>query len=155
MDVFLKPSGRIGPATFRNAALILIAIGAVFSLLPWLRPDMAMLSFVSMILIYPWIVIWVKRFHDAGKPGSRFLAVLVPWLITGVAANRLIVPRFVPNPPPVDPHFVMASMAAQLAANALPATIIGSIISIAFALVVNEELKSDPAENAYGPPPPR
>jgi uncharacterized membrane protein YhaH (DUF805 family) len=152
MEIFLKPSGRIGPAIFRNAALILIAIGAAFSLLPWLRPDMALLSFASLLLFYPWLVIWVKRFHDAGKSGKMFIAVLVLWLIAGYAANRFVVSRFV-DLPPVDPHFVMASMAAQMHANALPGTIVAVILALAFALVINEELKSDPGENAYGPPP--
>ena len=91
--------------------------------------------------------------NDAGKSGTMFLAVLVAWLITGVAVNRLVVARFLPAPPPVDPHFLMASMSAQMAANALPGTIVSVIISLAFALAINEELKSDPAENAYGPPP--
>ncbi len=155
MDAFLNPFGRIGPTAFRNAALILIAIGACLGLLPWVRPDMALLSFANLLLIYPWVAIWVKRFHDAGKSGKLFLGVLAVWLIVGFAANRLIVSRFVPAPPPVDPHFIMASIMAQMHANALPGTIVSVILSLAFALVINEELKSDPAENAYGPPPVR
>ena len=155
METILNPFGRIGPVTFRNTAIILIAIGAMFSLLPLIRPELAMLSFASLLLFYPWLVIWVKRFQDAGKSGKMFLAVLVLWFITGVAVNRLIVARFIPAPPPVDPHFVMASIIAQMQANALPGTIASVIISLAFALVVNEELKSDLGENAYGPPPTR
>jgi len=155
MESILNPFGRIGPAAFRNTALMLIAIGACFGLVPWVRPDMALLSFANLLLIYPWVVIWVKRFHDAGKPGTWFLVVLVVWLIVGFAANRLIVSRLIPAPPPVDPHFVWASVMAQMHANALPGTIVSVIISLAFALVINEELKSDSGENAYGPAPAR
>jgi len=155
METVLNPFGRIGPVTFRNIAIILILIGAMFSLLPWVRPDMALFSFASFLLLYPWVVIWIRRFHDAGKSGKWFLAVLAAYMITGIAVNRLIVARFIPAPPPVDPHFVMLSMEAQMRANALPGTIASVIISLAFALVINEELKSDPAENAYGPPPAR
>src|SRR3954468_15564352 len=154
MQTIFNPFGRIGPTAFRNNALILLAIGACLSLLPWVRPDMALLSFASMLLFYPWLVIWVKRFHDAGKSGKFFLVVLVLWLIAGFAGNRFIVSRFVVAPP-IDPQFVIASMKAQMQANALPGTIVSVIISLAFALVINEELKSDPAENAYGPPPAR
>jgi uncharacterized membrane protein YhaH (DUF805 family) len=153
MEAIFNPFGRIGPLAFRNTALILILIGACFSLLPLLNPGLAALSFASLLLFYPWLVIWVKRFHDAGKSGKLFLAVLVTWVIAGVAVNRLIVARFLPAPPPVDPHFLWASMVAQMQASALPSTITSVIISLAFALVINEELKSDPAENAYGPPP--
>lgn len=152
MNTILNPSGRIGPVTFRNAALILILIGALFSILPYFRPDMALVTFASMLLIYPWMVIWVKRFHDAGKPGSRFLIVLAVWLVAGLLANKFLVSLFVPNPPPIDPNFIWLSMQAQMQANTLPGTIVSTLISLGFVLVVNEELKSDPGENAYGPP---
>src|SRR3954468_1787570 len=152
MQTIFNPFGRIGPITFRNTALILLAIGACLSLLPWLRPDMALLSIASLLLFYPWLVIWVKRFHDAGKSGKFFLVVLALWLIAGYAGNRFIVSRFVVAPP-IDPKFIWASVRAQMHANAVAGTIVSLIISLAFALVINEELKSDPAENAYGPPP--
>jgi uncharacterized membrane protein YhaH (DUF805 family) len=155
MDVLSNPMGRIGPAAFRNTALVLIAIGACFSLLPWLRPDMALLSFVSLLLFYPWCVIWMKRLHDAGKSGKLFLAILAVWMVIGVAVNHFIVARFIPAPPPMDPHFIMASMKAQMQANAVPGTIAGALVALAFALFVNAELKSDPGENEYGPPPAR
>lgn len=153
METIFNPFGRIGPTKFRNTAIILIAVGAAFSLLPLIRPELTLLSFASLLLFYPWLVIWVKRFHDAGKSGKFFLAVLVVWLAVGFAVNHFIVARFVPAPPPVDPHFVMASIKAQMQANALPGTIASVIISLAFVLILNEELKSEPGENAYGPPP--
>lgn len=150
MEMVFNPFGRIGPVAFRNTALILIALGAVFSLLPLV--GMAMLSFASLLLFYPWMVIWIRRFHDAGKSGKWFMAVFVVWLVVGVVVNRFIVARFLPAPPPVDPKFIWASVTAQMEANALPNMIVGVLIALAFVLVINEELKSDPAENAYGPP---
>jgi uncharacterized membrane protein YhaH (DUF805 family) len=155
MGTILNPFGRIGPVTFRNTVMILIAIGACLSLSPLIRPELAALSFGAILLLYPSIVIWVKRFHDAGKSGWWYLAVFVAQLIISLAVNRFIIARFMPPPPPVDPHFIWLSMVAQMRANALPSTISGVILSLAFALVINEELKSDPEENAYGPPPAR
>ena len=154
MNTLFNPQGRIGPVTFRNAALILIAIGAVISLLPLVQPALAVLSFASLLLLYPWVVIWVKRLHDAGKPGAMFMLILVVWLVTGVTASFLITRRFVPPQAPVDPRNVMASMAAQLHATALPGTIVSAVIALAFVLIGNALLKSDPALNPYGPPPP-
>jgi len=152
METILNPSGRIGPVTFRNAALLPILAGSLLSILPYFRPDLAMISFASLLLFYPWLVIWVKRFHDAGKSGSLFWAVLAVWLVAGVLANQFLVTLFVPEPPPIDPNFIWLSMQAQMQANALPATLISAVIALGFVLVVNEELKSDPGENAYGPP---
>jgi uncharacterized membrane protein YhaH (DUF805 family) len=110
-----------------------------------------MLSFLSLALIYPWIVIWVKRFHDAGKSGSMYLVVIVLWLIAGAAANFFVTRRFVPPQPPVDPHNLLASVTAQMQANALPGTIVSVVIALTFVLVGNAVLRSDPAPNAFGP----
>ena len=155
MGTIFNPFGRIGPVTFRNTVLVLILIGAWLSLMPLINPGLAALSFAAVLLLYPSIVIWVKRFHDAGKSGWWFLAVFVAQIIASVVVNRFIIARFLPPPPPVDPNFLWQSMVAQMRASALPSTISGVIISLAFALVINEELKSDPLENAYGPPPAR
>ena len=155
METLLNPFGRLGPVTFRNTVLVLILIGACLSLMPLLNPGLAALSFGGVLLLYPSIVIWVKRFHDAGKSGWWFLAVFVVQVIVSLAVNRFIIARFLPPPPPVDPNFVWQSMVAQMRANALPSTISGVVISLAFALVINEELKPDPQENDYGPPPGR
>jgi uncharacterized membrane protein YhaH (DUF805 family) len=153
MKTLFNPKGRIDPATFRNAAMILIAIGAIFSLLPLVAPT-PFLAIIGLLLMYPWAVIWVKRFHDAGKSGWMFLGVLVLWLGAGLAANFLIVRRFAPPQAPVNPgdvSAVMANASAQMQATAIPSTIVSVVIVLAVVLIGNALLKSDPASNAYGP----
>jgi uncharacterized membrane protein YhaH (DUF805 family) len=152
MNTMLNPEGRIDPVAFRETAFILIAIGAIISLLPQVAPSLALWSFISLVLVYPWIVIWVKRFHDAGKSGWMFLLVLALWMGAGAAANFFITRRFVPDLPPADPNHLMASVTAQMQATALPNTIVSAIISLVFVLVVNALLKSDPGPNAYDIP---
>jgi uncharacterized membrane protein YhaH (DUF805 family) len=152
LATLLSPGGRIGPVAFRNAALILIALGACFGLVPLVWPSL-ILSFAGFVFIYPWVVIWVKRFHDAGKSGWMFLAVLVPYMAVQMGAGFFIRRQFgLADVPGATPAEVMAMVPAQMQAVAIPGTIVATIIALAFALVVNEELKSDPAENAYGPP---
>lgn len=153
LGTLLYPDGRIGPVTFRNAALVLIAIAAGLGLVPLVWPSL-LLSFVSMVLIYPWAVIWVKRFHDAGKSGWMFLAVLVPWLAVQMAAGWFISTQFglgqpAPGTPPAE---VFAHAAANMQMIAIPGAIASTIIALAVALMVNEELKSQPGDNKYGPP---
>jgi uncharacterized membrane protein YhaH (DUF805 family) len=155
MDVLFNPTGRIGPVAFRNAALILIAIGAMFSLLPLAAPQLAMFSFFSFALLYPWAVIWVKRFHDAGKSGKMFLAVLAAWWVVSAIVSWIISSQFAPPVvPPTDPaNFSMVeTMTEQMVAVALPAAIANAMISLAFALLINEQIKSDPGTNEYGAP---
>ena len=152
LETLFNPMGRIGPVTFRNAALLLIGIGAMLGLTPLVYPSL-WLSLASMALLYPWAVIWVKRFHDAGKSGWMFLAVLVPWAIVGSGVSWFISREFGVAPTPgITPAEAMAHATVQMQQVAIPGTIASTIISLAVALVVNEELKSDPNENAHGAP---
>ncbi len=155
MKTFLSPQGRIGPATFRNAAILLIVIGALLSLLPLLSTALMALSFISLLLIYPWIVIWVKRFHDAGKSGWLFLVVFVLWLIVSMVAGAYISAQYAPAldmTGSTDFSAMMAAVGEQTRATLIPSTIASVIISLVFVLGGNALLKSDPAPNAYGPP---
>jgi uncharacterized membrane protein YhaH (DUF805 family) len=146
--------GRIGPVAFRNAAIVLILVGAGFSLLPLALPALTFWSYLSLLLIYPWAVIWVKRLHDAGKSGKWFLAIVAAWFAVGAAAGWFISNRFAPAmPAKPDPAAIWALMAERMQAIALPNTIASVVIALAFALVINEELKSEPRENTYGAPP--
>ncbi|MBV9550535.1 MAG: DUF805 domain-containing protein [Alphaproteobacteria bacterium] len=151
MDTLLNPMGRISPTAFRNAAMILITLGACLSLLPLALPALALWSFASLLLLYPWAVIWVKRFHDACKSGKWFLAVFAAWLTVGSTASYFISAKFAPAmPAKPNPAEIWRLMAARMQAVALPGTVASVTIALAFALIINEELKSDPAENAYG-----
>ena len=156
MNTMLNPQGRIGPVTFRNAAMILIAVGAILSLLPLALPALTALSFVSLVLIYPWVVIWVKRLHDAGKSGWMFVVVLVLYLIASFASSYFISAQFAPAQAPVanpaDLSAAMASMTAQMQAAALPNAIVSVVISLAFVFAGNALLRSDPAPNVYDVP---
>ena len=149
MNTMFNPNGRIGPVIFRNAAFVLIAIGAVFSLLPGVVPSLTMLSFASLLLAYPWAVIWIKRLHDAGKPGWIFVIILAVWLIVSWVVSYVISPPAPPPANPADPSAVMASMTAQMQATAIPATISSVIIALLFVFAGNALLKTDPEENAY------
>jgi uncharacterized membrane protein YhaH (DUF805 family) len=155
LGTLFYPDGRIGPVAFRNAALVLIAIGACMGLMPLLWPSF-FLSLISLVMLYPWAVIWVKRFHDAGKSGWMFLAVFVPWLAVQMTAGWFISRQFgMATPPPgTPPAEIFAHAAAQMQAIAVPGAISSTVIALAVALVVNEELKSQPGENRFGSPDP-
>ncbi len=150
----LDPKGRLGPTGFRNAALILIAVGTALSILSVLSPALMLLGFVSLALIYPWVVIWSKRLHDAGKSGWLFLLVLVLYLIATFAASYFIGQQY---DPPVDPNAdleqMMATMTEAAQATAVPSTIASVVISLAFVFAGNALLRSDPGPNAHGPAP--
>lgn len=152
----LNPQGRLGAAKFQTAAFILIGVGAVLSLLPLASPTLGILGIVSLALIYPWVVIWVKRLHDSGKSGWLFLLVLLLYLIVSFAASSFIGAQFGPEVDPAtsaDFEAMMAVMSESIRLTALPNTIASVVISVAFVFGANAILKGDPGPNAYGPPP--
>lgn len=154
-SVLFNPQGRLGPAAFQKAALILIVIGLVLNLLPVISFALTALSALGILLIYPWVCIWVKRLHDANKTGWLFLAVLVAWLVVGWIAGMIVVGVFGGAAVTSGGDFssMMQSMTAASRATALPSAIISALIAFAFVYVANMLLKSDPNPNQYGPPP--
>jgi uncharacterized membrane protein YhaH (DUF805 family) len=96
----------------------------------------------------------VKRFHDAGKSGWWLLVVYALMVAVSLTASHFITERYLPDTPrPTTLAGVWTWASARMHAIALPNTIISVIISLSFCLFINNELKSDPAENAYGEPP--
>jgi uncharacterized membrane protein YhaH (DUF805 family) len=154
MKAMFDPEGRLDPVSFRDAALILIAVGAVLSLLPLAAPSLTMLSFASFVLIYPWAVIWVKRLHDAGKPGWMFLIPLLLWLAINAAARSIVGRQFAlaQDVNPTNLSEALAIATERIQATALPSTIASVIISLVIVFVGNALLKPAPGPNRYDPP---
>lgn len=73
--LFFSADGRIGRQSFWIGFLILLGVGVVLGWIPILG------AIVSLALIYPWVCLYSKRFHDMGKSG--WLAVL-PVIVPGV-----------------------------------------------------------------------
>ena len=154
IKALFDPEGRIGPDDFLKSSLILVVIGAIFSLLPLATTSM-WLSFVSLVVVYPWAVIWIKRLHDAGKPGWMFLIVFALWVIVILTASHFITAEFAGDmgPTPKDFSAAMAWGMARAQVVAIPNAIASSILALLFALAGNVFLKSDPEPNAYDPDP--
>ncbi len=156
-SALLSPGGRLGPSMFLKSGLILIVIGFLISVLTVVSPAVLIISgLLSILLLYPWVVIWVKRLHDAGKSGWLVIAVLVVWIIVSIVVSQIITGMFAPPPPETQPTTVSAvfeQAQASARATAIPAGIASAVISFAFVYLGNMLLKSDPGPNPYGPPP--
>jgi uncharacterized membrane protein YhaH (DUF805 family) len=83
--LFTSPQGRIGRAAFWLGMLILLCVEAMLRLtlgVPFTPTPsdpflVRLLSFlIDVVLLYPEVVIVVKRLHDRNRPGD-----LVGWLI--------------------------------------------------------------------------
>jgi len=90
-NLLLSPNGSINTAEFMRAGLILIAISVLISLVGYLMPQSAkLLGYVSLVLIYPWAVIWIKRLRDGGKSGWMFLLYLLLYIVLMIVAFMIL-----------------------------------------------------------------
>jgi ABC-type multidrug transport system fused ATPase/permease subunit len=88
MELLFSPNGRIDQPTYWRAVLILFGISAVLTVVSaYVSP---FLGFASIIFIWPWIAVHVKRFHDAGKTGWLTLAMIVLAIVVSAIASFIL-----------------------------------------------------------------
>jgi uncharacterized membrane protein YhaH (DUF805 family) len=167
-NLLFSPSGRISPADFMKGALVLIVIGAVLNILPMISFSLSMVfGLLGLVTLWCWIVLFIKRFHDAGKSGWMCLLPILAFLIIGFIVNGLVSSMFAG-----DLNAQMQQMSeeaissgdvssilkqsmdlgAQVAKKtALPLAVAGAVISYLIAYVTNMMLKSDAGDNQFGP----
>ena len=153
------PKGRIGPSEFQTAALILIGVTFVLNLLPITGVSVLGMigGLLSLVLIYPWVCIWVKRLHDAGKAWWYFLIVIVAYAVINSIAAQIVASMIVGD-------LTQAMMEAQTMEElmqapqamaqkvALPSAILSALIAFGLVFAANKLLPSDAEANKFGPP---
>ena len=167
---FFNPQGRLSRDQFQTAFLVLVVLGFINALSALAPGALALavgsLSFVlGLVLAYMWIVIWIKRLHNANVTGWMVLLIVLGYLIVGSIVGQVVTVVVAPD--------LNADMSAQMeqavAENglmgmlsvmgdvsrqlAIPNAISGALVSAAYAFLFNAVLKNDPDENRYGPAP--
>lgn len=129
----LTVDGRINSADFLRASMILILIGFLINVpeLLGIRSDSleVILGIIGLGTLYPWVYIWIKRYHDGGHSGWMCLIfyVLGVILVFGFPDGKIV---------------VIESWTLELA---------NVVISIIIAFGFNIMIKRDNHENQYGP----
>jgi len=156
-NLFFSFKGRLNAADFQRGAIILIVIGAVLNIVPYFLGSMAIiLGVLSIVLIWPWLALWIKRYHDANKSGWMVLLPIVVLIALGIGTS------FVVNQiMPIDQSAVEAAgtdfmeiMRASTEAakhQMIPNAIVGAVVQLAVVFGFNALIKSDPEENRFGP----
>lgn len=167
-NLLFSPSGRIGPGQFMSGYVVLIAINVVLSLLTGFVPALVFLAIpVGFMLLWISIVLWIKRYHDAGKSGWMCLIPIIIGGIIGGVIVSILSKMF------IDPNAALAAAeAAEAAAEAgdiggafsaamgaakmspvgvIITTIVGAVISYVIAMVFNNMIKHDAHDNQFGP----
>jgi uncharacterized membrane protein YhaH (DUF805 family) len=159
LNTYLSPAGRMNPNDFKNSALTLIVIGVIFSIPELLGMDSlgALAGIVSIALLYPWIVIWIKRYHDGGKSGwSSLLPIIVYLLATIILMMTMLGDGFMAI---IEASSTGASQAdtekmaeEMVAGKEIMILLANTALSAVVALGFNQYLISnDDHENQYGP----
>lgn len=148
VDLFFKPSGRIGQKEFWIGVAILIVINIIISKV--IPADMALVSSIlGLLMIWPGYCVLSSRFKDMGKP--PWIAIL-PYAITGVGYVLLLIGALGMAGGAAagsDGAAVGGMVGAGLGVMAVG---IGALINLIFFIWAGVS-KGDPGPNAYGPPP--
>ena len=161
-NLLFSPSGRINPSDFMRGVTVLIVISLILGLLPIFVPALGMLSIIGIVLLWCWIVLWVKRYHDAGKSGWMTLVPIIAFIIVGMIVGFIMKAMF------TDPNVAAAIEAAtaeqdfgaifkQSMSGGLTKmgqivnVLVGAAYSYVLAMVFNGMIKRDDHENQFGP----
>lgn len=161
-NLLFSPSGRIGPGQFMSGVQILIIVAVVLAILPALVPALVMLNILGLVMLWCWVVLWVKRYHDGGKSGWMCLIPIIIYIIIGGIVSTVLAGMF------VDTEAIAAIADAQEQADLgalmsmmgkggmtttglIVTALAGAAVSYIIAMVFNNTIKHDAHDNQFGP----
>ena len=168
MNLYLSPNGRIDQSTYWRGVITLFVISAVVSVLSaFVSPFLGLLG---LVVVWPWIVLHVKRFHDADQTGWITIGMVVLAIILSTVLSFILPALFGVDAAALqaemmrdmedisssnDPGAVLAASMeaskkvaqAQLLPSILSTAIVTGVIGFVMSL-----FKSTPGPNKYGPP---
>ena len=164
-NLLFSPTGRVNSSEFMRGAMVLIAITFMLTALPALNAQLgAVLGLLGLVVVWCWIALFVKRYHDGNKPGWMCLIPIVIFLLLAFILSAIVTNMFAG-----EENLILAQMMAEGGLKAVmskegqelsmlvtqkaavPKAISGAILSYAIAFVFNAMIKHDPQDNQYGP----
>ena len=98
LQILFSPTGKIGPHAFMKGVVVLIAISAVLGVLPLLSFEIgSVFKILMLVLIWCWIVLFVKRFRFAGKSGWMCLLPIIVYVIAYFIYTSIVQRMFAPD----------------------------------------------------------
>jgi uncharacterized membrane protein YhaH (DUF805 family) len=154
VNLLLSPQGRIGAGPFWQGVIVLIILGVILSAISAYGPPAASLvGILALLLVYPWLCVFGKRLHDAGKSAWWFLAALAAYLI--LSSIGYVVLFYDEMMQMQGVQFGTPEYVAQQRQFAQDSFLLSQACSAVVSLVVSffvGRLASDPSENRFGPP---
>lgn len=162
MNLLFSSQGRILPRRFWQGLIVLTVASIILSAMTaYMNP---LLMYLGVFLLYPYVCVFGKRLHDAGKSAWFFLAFLVGYIIISLILQMILVPIFGgADIMDIQAEAMERAQSGDLEGalqgakiiqmRLLPASIINTVLSALIVGGVAAALKSDPNENQYGLPP--
>lgn len=148
VDLFLKPSGRIGQKEFWIGVLVIIVVNVIINNL--LAPHIGIgAPILGLLMMWPGYCVLSSRFKDMGK--APWLAIL-PYALMGVGYVLVLVGLLgagAAGAAGSDAGAAGGLVGAGLGGICL---MIGGLVGLIFFIWAGVS-KGDPGPNAYGPPP--
>ncbi|MEE9381147.1 MAG: DUF805 domain-containing protein [Hyphomonadaceae bacterium] len=161
MESLFKPNGRIGSSTFWRGLIVLIAIGVVSQVIQLYGPVSVsmILGVVGLAMIYPYVALYAKRFHDSGRTGWWFVPAILGFGVIAYFVGTFIQGMFAPD---MQEMLEIAAESGNISSIMevsqemsrkifLPNLLAGLAMQFGLGYVV-ASLKSDPETNKFGPP---
>lgn len=161
MELFLTPNGRIDQPTYWRAVLILFAASAVISILSVYVNGI--FGLLTLGVIWAWIAVHAKRFHDNGKSGWYMLLLILVAAILNLVLGGILPSLFGFDQAAYNEEMTQAMSDGGFAsvvevlntgqrATMIPG-ILGTLIVTGILGAIMSLFKTDPNDNQYGPGP--
>jgi len=161
-NLLFSPSGRIGPGQFMSGVTVLVVIGLILALLPIFVPALIMLGIVNLVLLWCWIVLWVKRYHDGGKSGWMCLIPIIVYIILAMILGAVLSGMFVDleaaekiaeatEAGDFGALMQFAGSGGMTKTGGIITAVATAVLSYVVAMVFNNMIKHDDHDNQFGP----
>lgn len=96
--ILFGAGGKLSPMEFAQGLVFIVLAGIAvnfLSLVPGLGLIMGIVGFVvGLVLMFGWICIFSKRFHDAGRSGWMTLLAILAGVVLGIISGLVLGPLF-------------------------------------------------------------
>jgi uncharacterized membrane protein YhaH (DUF805 family) len=162
-NLLFSPNGRIGSQDFMKAGVILIVVGVALSLLKIMNPSAILLVGTgNILLLYPWITIWVKRLHNGNKSGAMIFGYIGLYIAIILVLTIVVMVMFgdgtlwnaaqaYAKKEITYSEYMSVVETASEENLALPSLIAGVIASFITLVIGDKATPNDAGDNRFGP----
>lgn len=91
--ILIGASGKLGPTEFAQGLVAIVAVAIVLQFVGLLPVIGGLISLIGgLLLLFCWICVFAKRFHDAGQSGWMAAAALLAMFVISIVLSFILTP---------------------------------------------------------------